>query len=324
MTQPQFAILRIQKLKTLATIKRSLKHSFREQETPNADKSLQGENTHIGATSSDQAMLKVQNLLPEKRRKDAVLCVEYLITASPEIMNSKTRKEQDAYFNDSLEWLIERHGAKHVVYSGIHRDEKTPHMYAYIIPIDETSKRLNAKKWFGELKALNQMQTDFALRVGKKHNLERGIEGSKARHQKVKRFYALLEQEQEIPCITEQELKRQKLEGETLTEKILGVKETDLGVVLRLNKKIEDHVRPLAEKAAISAQETKRRKELQITALHLQKSLATHRELLNGLSEQQVKQLLEASQKLKDENRFAREALRQEKLAQKKSLKRKI
>ncbi|MGK3681365.1 hypothetical protein ACSLOD_28220, partial [Escherichia coli] len=34
--------------------------------------------------STDQAMGRVRELLPEKRRKDAVLAVEYVMTASPE------------------------------------------------------------------------------------------------------------------------------------------------------------------------------------------------------------------------------------------------
>ena len=48
----------------------------------------------------------------------------------------KPKSEQDAYFRDSLEWLKQRHGAENVVYAGIHRDETTPHMYAYVVPRD--------------------------------------------------------------------------------------------------------------------------------------------------------------------------------------------
>ena len=51
-------------------------------------------------------------------------------------MQGKPKSEQDAYFRDSLEWLKQRHGAENVVYAGIHRDETTPHMYAYVVPRD--------------------------------------------------------------------------------------------------------------------------------------------------------------------------------------------
>jgi hypothetical protein len=187
---PQFAILRVQKLKHLASVRRSLKHSFREQDTPNADPQKASQNDHMGATSVDQGMARVRALLPEKRRKDAVLAIEYLVTASPEAMHGKTREQQDAYFRDALQWLKDRHGAQNIVYAGIHRDELTPHLYAYAVPLDDASGRLNAKKWLGGSKALANMQTEFVEQVGAKHDLERGIEGSKAKHQKVKAFYA--------------------------------------------------------------------------------------------------------------------------------------
>ncbi|EBF0417634.1 plasmid recombination protein, partial [Salmonella enterica subsp. enterica serovar Anatum] len=185
MGAPKFVVLRTEKLKHLASVYRSLKHSFREQDTPNAAAELRHENSHFGAQSAAEAQAAIKAKLPEKRRKDAVLAIEYLITASPEAMHSKSREEQDAYFADSLEWLKERHGAENVVYAGIHRDEKTPHMYAYVVPIDPDSGRLNAKRWLGGSKALNQMQTEFAEKVGAQHGLDRGIEGSKARHQTI-------------------------------------------------------------------------------------------------------------------------------------------
>ncbi|ONN63627.1 hypothetical protein BTM36_26340, partial [Herbaspirillum sp. VT-16-41] len=52
------------------------KHAFRERDTPNADASRTPDNEHMAATSTDAAMGKLRDRLPEKRRKDAVLCVE--------------------------------------------------------------------------------------------------------------------------------------------------------------------------------------------------------------------------------------------------------
>ena len=82
----KYAILRTQKLKATGAVWRSLKHAFREQPTPNADPDKAAKNEHVGATSAAEAMEKVRARLPEKRRKDAVLAIEYLITASPEAM----------------------------------------------------------------------------------------------------------------------------------------------------------------------------------------------------------------------------------------------
>ena len=111
-----------------------MKHAFREQDTPNADAERTPDNTHIGAQSVSEGMAAFRDRLPEKHRKDAVLAIEYLITASPEVMQSKERSSQDGYFRDALKWLQDKHGAANVVYAGIHRDETTPHMYAYVVP----------------------------------------------------------------------------------------------------------------------------------------------------------------------------------------------
>ncbi len=184
-----YAILRLQKLKSPVSIQRSLAHAFREVPTPNALAAKTPENVHLGASSSSDAMAKLLARLPEKRRADAVLCIEYLVTASPEAMGTL---DPAAYFADALAWLQARHGAANVVYSGQHFDEQTPHLYAYVVPLDEATGRLNARKWMGAVNALGMMQTDFATEVGAKHGLARGIEGSKAIHQRVKRHYGLV------------------------------------------------------------------------------------------------------------------------------------
>ena len=46
----------------------------------------------------------------------------------------------------------------------------------------------------GGAKALSEMQTDFAANVGARHGLERGIKGSRAKHERVKRHYGLVNQ----------------------------------------------------------------------------------------------------------------------------------
>jgi Plasmid recombination enzyme len=183
-----YAIIRIQKLKSASSVARSAMHALREQDTPNADPERTPDNTNLGAESVKGVMEAFRSRLPEKHRKDAVLCVEYLITASPEAMNDKTRAGQDGYFSDALDWLKTKHGAENVVFSGIHRDESTPHMYAYVVP--RVGEKLNAKAFFGGAKALNALQTDFSQSVGIKHGFERGLERSKARHIPIREYYA--------------------------------------------------------------------------------------------------------------------------------------
>jgi len=184
-------------------MRRSLKHAFREQETPNADMSQTSENSHFGATNSQEALEQFNARLAtqEKVRSNAVLAIEYLITASPEAMRDKSREQQDGYFHDALDWLRNKHGGENVIYAGIHRDETTPHMYAYVVPIDARGK-LNCRSFLGGAKALNQMQTDFAQDVGQPHGLERGLERSRARHVPIREYYArICRAEQKEPAV---------------------------------------------------------------------------------------------------------------------------
>lgn len=185
-----YAILRTSKLKTFGNIAASASHNFRERETLNADPERTHLNIHHGAVSSDEVTAKVKNLLPEKVRSNAVLCIEYLITASPEFFENGAQNLD--YFERARDWLEKKHGEKNIVYSGIQLDEKTPHMVAYVVPIDDKGK-LNARHFLGGRENLRNMQTDFAKNVGEYFGLERGVEGSPAKHERVKKFYGNLE-----------------------------------------------------------------------------------------------------------------------------------
>jgi hypothetical protein len=174
-------------------------HGFRDMDTPNADPERTPDNAHIGATSTQEALERFNKRLETQKhiRKNGVLAIEYLMTGSPEAMAAMGREVQDAYFEDALRWLRERHGEENVFYAGIHRDESTPHMYAYVVPVDEKGK-LNCSAFLGNAKALSAMQTDYAEAVGNKYGLIRGIEGSKAKHERVKRHYAVISQKNEV------------------------------------------------------------------------------------------------------------------------------
>ncbi len=195
-----FAILRMQKLKSFVAVRRSMKHAFREQETPNADPERLSENTHFFAKNVAEGMQNFKKKLPEKIRKNGVLAVEFLITASPDAVNFRNCEDFDAYFEDALKYLQDKHGAENVVYAGIHRDETTPHMYAYVVPLDERGK-LNCHKFYGAKDALSELQTDFYEKVGRRHGLDRGIKGSKAKHQNIKTYYSKLNAELEESII---------------------------------------------------------------------------------------------------------------------------
>ena len=184
-----YTIIRMQKLNNTASIRRSLKHAFRDQDTPNADPARLADNTHFFADGVASAMLNIKMRWPDKIRKNGVRLVEFLVTASPDAMNAKTRAEQDAYFADALKYIQDKHGAENVAYAGIHRDETTPHMYIYAVPLDDSGK-LNCRQFYGAKNALSDLQSDFTAQVGEPHGLIRGIKGSKAKHTSIKQYYA--------------------------------------------------------------------------------------------------------------------------------------
>ena len=180
-----YAILRTAKLKTMGNIGGSLAHNYRTIDTPNADPNRTPTNDHTVATP-EAVKQAIQDRLPEKRRSDAVLCIEYLITASPEWDGWGTNKE-DEFFEQAGQWLIDKHGEENIAGMSIHMDETTPHLVAYVVPIDQKGK-LNCKEFLGGRAKLNKMQTNFANQV-KDLGLTRGKEGSKSRHTSIKEYY---------------------------------------------------------------------------------------------------------------------------------------
>ena len=181
-----FAILRTAKLKSFGEIGGSLSHNYRDRPTPNANPQQTPLNEH-SLQNAELVMNAIKDKLPEKRRKDAVLCVEYLITASPDWVGWN-RLEEKKYFDDAKKWLEDKHGKDNVIATTIHRDESTPHMVAYVVPL--VDGKLNAKHFLGGREKLSKMQTDFADKVGRSVGLVRGLEGSKAEHQTIKQYYA--------------------------------------------------------------------------------------------------------------------------------------
>ena len=79
-------------------------------------------------------------------------------------------------FERSRKWLENKYGKNNLISTSIHRDETTPHLVAYVVPIDEITGNLNAKKFIGGTRnVLSEMQTNFAKTVSDL-GLDRGRE----------------------------------------------------------------------------------------------------------------------------------------------------
>lgn len=116
-------------------------------------------------------------------RKDAVVCIGGIISASPEKMNSMSREEQEQYFRDAVDFIKKEFGAENIRYAKAHFDETesggVPHLHFGVTPV--LDGRLCAKKIMTPTK-LKSLQTRFWEEVGRNHGMDRGVEDSGKKH----------------------------------------------------------------------------------------------------------------------------------------------
>ncbi len=201
-----YAILRTAKLKTAGNCGGLNNHLERKMEVPNADRDLTYLN-HRGIGSGDLAKdvsNRIKSAGIDKPRKNAVLAIEHLMTASPEAFQfektqTNTGKYTLSYTEENLarwrafqtnchDWLVKQYGKENIVNFTKHLDEQTPHIHAVVVPIDKKGK-LNCREYLGGREKMRGLQDSFA-QVHQGLGLERGIKGSKANHTTVKEFYA--------------------------------------------------------------------------------------------------------------------------------------
>ena len=284
-----YAIMRAKKLATMGAAAASMQHNFRERETPNADPSRTPENEHLMAGSTDEAMGQLRELLPEKRRKDAVLAIEYVMTASPEWWTRADQAHQRAFFERSLDWLQTKYGAQNVLVATIQRDEKTPHMSAFVVP-KTSDGRLSAKEFIGNRQKMRADQTSFAERM-RDLGLERGIEGSKATHQRVQQFYGEVDR---------QEPAHARLSPETVVPRVLEkgffttTVEAPQQVASRVTAAVQRHYAPAMEQAREARLQARRAREMAQTSQATSKALKAAQEALKKIqaTSRQVLELL--------------------------------
>lgn len=304
-----FAIMRAKKLSSMGTVAASLQHCYRDRETPNADQTRTADNDHRAAQSTDEAMGKLRELLPEKRRKDAVLAVEYVMTASPEWWTQASHAQQADFFDQAHKWLADKYGADRIVTATIHRDETSPHLSAFVVPLTADG-RLSAKDFIGNRSKMTADQTSFAKAV--QHlGLERGIERSRATHTSIKQHYAAIERGIKNHVeISPQALEPRAYKREGIAEKLrLSTRvESNEAIAARLTGAVNDGFAGTIANAAESAQNARRTREMQKTMVDQQKKLKTLQEPFKGLSHDQVKDVLALAMRMQRENEAAKAA----------------
>ena len=175
-----YAILRFQKRKA-GGVAACERHNERRKESyksnPDIDRERSKWNYHLVSPPQYTYKREINSMVAEagcRVRKDSVMMVETLITASPEFMNSLPFEEQKEYFKMALDFISERVGQQNILSAVVHMDEKTPHMHLCFVPITPDNK-LSAKAFLGNQKNLSQWQTDYHGHMSSQWSeLERG------------------------------------------------------------------------------------------------------------------------------------------------------
>lgn len=199
--------MRNQKLKSVGAVKNVLAEQLpseidEKRKSPRADSSRTHQNTNSGTL--EEAFETYLELLPEKRRKNAVIGAMQLISTSEEF---ETEEEEEEFYRKAREF-VEKNFGKIVGWS-IHRDETSTHMQCVTIPL--VDGKLNARKLFGGNKhRMEQLQTEFYNEVGKLFGLARGEPKAKTKavHRTVEEFHR-----EQILELQEQKDKLQKNEN---------------------------------------------------------------------------------------------------------------
>lgn len=183
-----FAILRVAKVKGGGGLGGCADHIERTRETPNAG-GPGGIRYLVGGDPAEE----VRSRLPEKVRKNAVVAVEHLLTASPEYFRPHNpsaagtwdEMRTEMWAQRAVEWLKRKYG-DNLASAVLHLDEATPHIHALVVPLTPDG-RLSAKTLYTPV-TLTALQDSYANAMAPL-GLERGIRGSTAKHEDISRYY---------------------------------------------------------------------------------------------------------------------------------------
>lgn len=204
-----YTVLRFRKIKSWGDLGAAGQHNTRQSDVINADATK--ENKYLIGTPNDRLEDVVRGMIGnQKIRKNAVLGIEVLLSASPEYFRPDApghggvwdQGRLNAWVDASMKWLKSQYGLN-IAQAILHLDEQTPHIHAIITPLDSKG-RLNARALIGGSRnTLRDLQTSYADAV-KELGIARGIEGSAAKHETVREYYFWVNKAFEyLPDITE-------------------------------------------------------------------------------------------------------------------------
>mgnify|MGYP000429046260 FL=1 len=154
------------KIKTYQHLAVAIRHNNRDWIPANSN--MAENDILIPYRTPQQAEQDIKKYLP---RKNAVLAIEYVLIASPEFFERASPEEVAAWKQESLRFLVEKHGKENIVGCIVHQDETTYHIQAIVIPDDHG--RLNCRHFLGGAKKMRELQDEYAAYM-KSFRLYRG------------------------------------------------------------------------------------------------------------------------------------------------------
>lgn len=195
-----FAICRVEKRSDLKQVGRSEAHNLRSFATPHANPNADAPRILFGTKG---LTTQLREILPEKRRKDAVLAFEVFLGASPEWFATQSPEQVEAWAIANVKWLRNRFG-ENLMQIVLHTDEQTPHLHAYCHPV-QADGSLSYFKMLGSPKQLSELQTDYATAM-KPMGLRRGLKKSTATHQDTAKWRAEQQKVYTLPPLTDADI----------------------------------------------------------------------------------------------------------------------
>ena len=189
------------------------------------------------------------------RRKvsaNQVKAIRILLTGSNKDMKQMEAEGRiEDWCNDSLKWIRETYGEQNLVSAVLHMDEKTPHIHATVIPIVTGERRKagqeeqNGKKKYrkknpqdvrlcaDDVMARHRQKhyQDTYAQAMNKYGLQRGVDGSLAKHISTMQYYKQLVEQQDslqenienLLGLEEEAMKKLKqVKGEINVQKMKG------------------------------------------------------------------------------------------------------
>ena len=252
-----YAVLHLEKAK--GTDSRMSAHIERTVHPKNADRTRTHLNRELvqfpeGVRNRTQAIAHRVETAGIRRKvgTNQVRAIRVLLTGSNRDMKQiEADGRLDDWCNDSLQWLRETYGEQNLVSAVLHMDEKTPQIHATVIPIVTGERRKagqeeqNGKKKYRKKNPqdvrlcaddvmarhrLKHYQDTYAQAMNK-YGLQRGVDGSLARHISTMQYYKQLVEQQDslqenienLLGLEEEAMKKLKqVKGEINVQKMKG------------------------------------------------------------------------------------------------------